>query len=140
MDAECIDSGEDVCSQQLRWRGFAVSASEISPGEFERLAMLEIQMANEGSTPSFFSNSWIVLDDGRFFRLQPFTIASGPRTIQIPLRALANDGTPLTHADLADPRTVVEVDVGGQWAKCAPGEAMPCTNGRVTIDDARIRF
>jgi hypothetical protein len=142
MDMECVASGEDVCSQQLRWQGFSVSLSDISQGEFDRVAILEIRMANEGSSPSFFSNTWIQLDDGRFFRLQPFTIAPGPRTIQVPLRALANDGTELTHGDIADPRNprhVTEVDVGGQWSRCAPGEAMPCTNGRVIIDDASIR-
>ena len=140
-DMECIASGEGVCSQNLRFLGIGASGSAISAGEFANTAMLEVAVANDTDLPSFFSRVWIRLGDGRIFRLEPFTFRNRPdyRVLQVPLRELRDGENALTHADLqASP--IDEVNVGGQWSRCAEAEAAPCTGGRVRIDEARIRY
>jgi hypothetical protein len=135
-DAECVMSGEGVCSQNIRWMGIGLDASDISEGEFANVALLEAVVTNDSDVSSFYSRIWLQVGD-RFFRLEPFTYRASPepRTYQVPLRVLDSDGTPLTHADLAG-NTVDEVNVGGQWSRTAPGGGQ----GRVRIHSLRIAY
>lgn len=141
-DPECVESGEGVCSQNLRWNGFDVPASAISQGEFANTAMVEVQVANVTDTPSFYSRVWLQVAD-RLFRLEPFTYRNGPdyRTYQVPLHALVDArGRALDHTFLAESR-LFEFNVGGQWSRCAAGESPPgCVGGRVLIRQAQIRY
>ena len=138
-DPECLDSGEGVCSQNIRWSGLDVSAADISEGEHGNVAMLEVELTNDTDTASFFSRVWIQI--GGFHRLEPFTIPSARRVYQVPLRVLVGDdgATTLTHATL-QAAAVEEVNVGGQWSRCAPGESPECFGGRVLLHRASIRY
>ena len=138
-DTECIDSGEGVCSQNIRWSGLAVGAMDISEGELANLALLEIDLDNATDTPSFFSRVWLQLGEAGIFRLEPFTIAQGRRTIQVPLRVLDDAGRALSYADL-QAQPIGEVNVGGQWSRCAQDESPECSGGRVLLHRATIRY
>ena len=70
-DTQCIESGEGVCSQNIRWSGMAIAASDISEGELANLALLEVDLDNATDTPSFFSRVWIQTEGGGLFRLEP---------------------------------------------------------------------
>lgn len=136
-DTECIESGEGVCSQNIRWAGLDVSASDISAGELANVALLEVDVDNATDTASFYSRVWIQVGTS-FFQLEPFTIAPGRRVIQVPMRVLHDAGTALTQPDLATP--VSEINVGGQWSRCRRGESPECFGGRVLLHRAALRY
>ncbi len=135
-DAECIMSGEGVCSQNLRWTGIGLDASDVSEGEFVNLAYLEAVVENDSDVSSFYSRLWLTVSE-RIYRLEPFTYRAGAdrRTYQVPLRVLDSDGTRLSHAELST-NPIDEVNVGGQWSRTGAGGGQ----GRVRIHSLTIRY
>ena len=90
----------------------------ISQSAFTTPAFVELAIADDAPTPSFWSNAWISFGACSQCNasIQPLTFrADGQyRIIQIPLRALAFPSGPLVYDDLKNP--ITEFDLGGDWA------------------------
>lgn len=141
-DDECVMSEEGVCSQNIRWSGLEVDASDISEGELSELAYLEIVLTTDVNVPSFYSRFWLQTSGGGIYRVEPFTIPAGLEraTLEVPVDQLVDGDRALDHATL-QAETISEVNVGGQWSKCAADEAPDeCMRGRVLLHSAIIRY
>jgi hypothetical protein len=167
LDSTCSERA-GVCSQNISWSEIEEDTAGITRGQFD-LAILTLELTNDTNTPSFYSRLWIRLpglpsaDDSssHIFVFQPLTLPTGgPHTIEVPLRELVDDcpetdaagdcvggPEPLTwerlNPETADGRVslpVTQVNFGGQFSWCTPEETEPCTDGRILVHDAQIRY
>lgn len=141
-DPECIASGEMLCSQNLKLTGLDLDLSRVTEGSFASVAFLELSIASDSTSPSFFGRVWLNFEGGaHIFRIEPITIrANGSfHVLQVPLRVLSDGTRTLTQPDLAlaaGGTPLFEFNVGGNWSRRTAADAPV----RVHVDEIRVRY
>ena len=124
------ETGETSCYENVGRQGFTVPVTEVSQTAFASTAYLEVALAVEGTTTSYWSqvrirfldpdktvwsyDTWTIRPDGTY------------HLYQIPLREFQNGGSALPFEVLADP--LWEMRLGGLWEAGA----------RVSLDEIRV--
>jgi len=122
------------CWMNLRRQDLAIELSGISEGQYRSTAFLELALALDGVTPSWWNSLWLWYDDANGPRVvySGWTVRAGGeyRLLQVPLRALL-------LADVPDPlpldapgQRLHGINIGGRWA----------AGMTVRVDEIRIRW
>lgn len=121
------------CWENLRRYELGVDLSAISAGNFATTAYLELAVRVVDADVPWWSEVWLAFDPACsecVARYDGWTLRADDewQLVQVPLRVLALDGRPLTHAELAD--GLFAFNVGASW-----------TDGAVIdVDEIRIRW
>jgi len=125
---------ESDCWENLRWNELAIDLDSVEPGAFETTAFLELALAYEGALAAYYMEVGLTFgttaDHTEEFVFRPWTLPADGRyhVVQIPLRALVQGESALTHADLS--LGLHSLRLGARWTN----------GGRVRVDEARIRW
>lgn len=132
------------CFENLRRMGMAIPLVRtptgqdlIREGDYLTTAFIELAVANEARSASFWSEVWLAYGNclscstrSCRYAFHPFTIRPGGayRLIQVPLRVLEAPQGPAPYGQLS--QGLCEFNLGGLWESNAP----------VRIDGVRIRW